>query len=282
MLSVLYVRFRDVAIIWIVFAQVLFYATPILYPIEQLRRPASYEHLLMINPLAVIFEQVRVWILNERTPVIQTGRSRNRADRRRSRRRRAPPAAGAGDLRRRLRLRRLDLQPRRAADRRGPLAGTSAAGGRRAPAVRPRRAGTRAGRRRRGGSAASVTEPPGAPSVTTGYSPTAKRRRLKPAFAAGRQFDPGQPGRERDLGRAPGRYGHAVGAARAGLVSAQLRSRSRAAAPARGRCRPGAGPARAPRPARPASRRASRIRRPLSGSCRRRRRPGSWCRRLRA
>ena len=30
--SVLYVRFRDVAIIWIVLAQVLFYATPILYP----------------------------------------------------------------------------------------------------------------------------------------------------------------------------------------------------------------------------------------------------------
>ncbi len=38
-LSVLYVRFRDVAIIWIVLAQVLFYATPILYPIELLRDP---------------------------------------------------------------------------------------------------------------------------------------------------------------------------------------------------------------------------------------------------
>ena len=32
-LSVLYVRFRDVAIIWVVVAQVLFYATPILYPL---------------------------------------------------------------------------------------------------------------------------------------------------------------------------------------------------------------------------------------------------------
>ena len=32
-LSVLFVRFRDVAIIWIVVAQVLFYATPILYPV---------------------------------------------------------------------------------------------------------------------------------------------------------------------------------------------------------------------------------------------------------
>ena len=33
LLSVLYVRFRDVAIIWAVVAQVLFYATPVLYPI---------------------------------------------------------------------------------------------------------------------------------------------------------------------------------------------------------------------------------------------------------
>ena len=37
-LSVLYVRFRDVAIIWTVVAQVLFYATPILYPIDRLRK----------------------------------------------------------------------------------------------------------------------------------------------------------------------------------------------------------------------------------------------------
>jgi len=63
-LSVLYVRFRDVAIIWTVFAQVLFYATPILYPITAFGNE-TYEHILMINPLAVIFEQVRVWILAE-------------------------------------------------------------------------------------------------------------------------------------------------------------------------------------------------------------------------
>jgi ABC-2 type transport system permease protein len=63
-LSVLYVRFRDVAIIWTVFAQVLFYATPILYPITAFNNE-TYEHLLMVNPLAAIFEQVRVWILAE-------------------------------------------------------------------------------------------------------------------------------------------------------------------------------------------------------------------------
>jgi ABC-2 type transport system permease protein len=63
-LSVLYVRFRDVAIIWIVLAQVLFYATPILYPVTAFE-DEKYEQLLMLNPLAVIFEQVRVWILAE-------------------------------------------------------------------------------------------------------------------------------------------------------------------------------------------------------------------------
>jgi ABC-2 type transport system permease protein len=63
-LSVLYVRFRDVAIIWLVVAQMLFYGTPILYPVTAFENETT-EHLLMINPLAVIFEQVRVWVLAE-------------------------------------------------------------------------------------------------------------------------------------------------------------------------------------------------------------------------
>jgi ABC-2 type transport system permease protein len=63
-LSVLYVRFRDVAIIWTVVSQVLLYMTPILYPVNAFEN-RTYEHLLMINPLAVIFTQVRVWILHE-------------------------------------------------------------------------------------------------------------------------------------------------------------------------------------------------------------------------
>jgi ABC-2 type transport system permease protein len=69
MLSVLYVRFRDVAIIWTVLAQMLFYGTPILYPLGEhgLGNP-SIERVLMINPLAVIFEQVRVWTLEPAAP----------------------------------------------------------------------------------------------------------------------------------------------------------------------------------------------------------------------
>lgn len=65
-LSVLYVRFRDVLIIWTVVAQVLFYATPILYPIGFV--PEDYRQLIFINPLAPIFEQVRVWAIEPNAP----------------------------------------------------------------------------------------------------------------------------------------------------------------------------------------------------------------------
>jgi ABC-2 type transport system permease protein len=64
-LSVLYVRFRDIAIIWTVVAQVLFYATPILYPVNFVADDSTYERILMISPLAAIFTQVRVWVLSE-------------------------------------------------------------------------------------------------------------------------------------------------------------------------------------------------------------------------
>ncbi|MGN6201552.1 MAG: ABC transporter permease [Solirubrobacterales bacterium] len=67
MLSVLYVRFRDIAIIWLVAAQILFYATPILYPVTAFKNE-TYEHLLMVNPIAVIFQQARVWLLEPSAP----------------------------------------------------------------------------------------------------------------------------------------------------------------------------------------------------------------------
>lgn len=63
-LSVLYVRFRDVAIIWTVVGQALLYASPILYPVT-FKESETFEHLMMVNPLAVILEQVRVWVLAE-------------------------------------------------------------------------------------------------------------------------------------------------------------------------------------------------------------------------
>jgi ABC-2 type transport system permease protein len=63
LLSALYVRFRDVLIIWTVAASMLFYATPILYPIE-IPTTEGFRALLMANPIAVILEQARVWIID--------------------------------------------------------------------------------------------------------------------------------------------------------------------------------------------------------------------------
>lgn len=63
-LSALYVRYRDTAIIWMVASQALLYLTPILYPVNSFGEETK-EHLLMWNPLSVIFEQVRVWVLHE-------------------------------------------------------------------------------------------------------------------------------------------------------------------------------------------------------------------------
>jgi ABC-2 type transport system permease protein len=60
LLSVLYVRFRDIKPIWDVTAQMLFYVTPILYPIEALlRRSQTLGHIAMANPLAAVNQQMR-------------------------------------------------------------------------------------------------------------------------------------------------------------------------------------------------------------------------------
>ncbi|HKG35632.1 MAG TPA: ABC transporter permease [Solirubrobacterales bacterium] len=65
-LSSLYVRFRDVAIIWSVLVAVLFYGTPILYPLEVV--PDTLHDFLMVNPLTPIFEQMRAWIIDPGAP----------------------------------------------------------------------------------------------------------------------------------------------------------------------------------------------------------------------
>lgn len=66
LVSSLYVRFRDVAIIWGVAVTVLFYATPILYPIEVV--PARYQDVALLNPLTSLFVQARHWIIDPAAP----------------------------------------------------------------------------------------------------------------------------------------------------------------------------------------------------------------------
>ena len=67
LLSALNVRFRDVAIIWTVAVTVLLYATPVIYPIDFLE--ASFlKDVLLANPLTLIFEQARAWIIDPTAP----------------------------------------------------------------------------------------------------------------------------------------------------------------------------------------------------------------------
>ena len=66
LLSALNVRFRDVGIIWSVVVQVLFYASPILYPIEF--APQALREAIQLNPLTPIFEQARHWIFDSAAP----------------------------------------------------------------------------------------------------------------------------------------------------------------------------------------------------------------------
>lgn len=66
LLSSLYVRFRDVAIIWSVLVTVLFYGSPVLYPLEIV--PDTLHDFLIVNPLTPIFEQMRAWVIDPDAP----------------------------------------------------------------------------------------------------------------------------------------------------------------------------------------------------------------------
>jgi ABC-2 type transport system permease protein len=59
-------RFRDVGIIWAVLSTVLFYATPVLYPIEAV--PEPLDDFLLLNPLTPIFEAARLWVIDPSAP----------------------------------------------------------------------------------------------------------------------------------------------------------------------------------------------------------------------
>jgi ABC-2 type transport system permease protein len=68
LLSALYVRFRDMRPIWDVATQLLFYATPVIYTIDALPQVARFQHVLMLNPLAAILEQVRHAVIDPDAP----------------------------------------------------------------------------------------------------------------------------------------------------------------------------------------------------------------------
>jgi ABC-2 type transport system permease protein len=66
LLSSLYIRFRDVLIIWSVLVTMLFYATPVLYPLSIV--PEKYQQILFLNPLTPLFVEARHWIIDPSAP----------------------------------------------------------------------------------------------------------------------------------------------------------------------------------------------------------------------
>jgi ABC-2 type transport system permease protein len=65
-LSALFPRFRDVAIIWTVLSTALFYATPVLYPIYA---PSPHlREVIALNPLAPLFDLAQRAITNPQGP----------------------------------------------------------------------------------------------------------------------------------------------------------------------------------------------------------------------
>jgi ABC-2 type transport system permease protein len=67
-LSSLYPRFRDVAIIWQVVSTALFYATPIIYTADRIGGHETVRRILAINPISPIFELARKWIIESSAP----------------------------------------------------------------------------------------------------------------------------------------------------------------------------------------------------------------------
>ena len=105
-LSSLYPRFRDVAIIWQVLSTALFYATPIIYTADRIGDNETLRHILVLNPLSPIFELARKWIIEPERPLADNRFGRDAG------------AAGVDrDLPCDLRVRGLDLPPRGAPDR---------------------------------------------------------------------------------------------------------------------------------------------------------------------
>jgi ABC-2 type transport system permease protein len=70
LLSALFVNFRDIQPIWEVVSQILFYASPVIVPIEtvQQKLSAPLVHLYMLNPLATVFQQFRHAMVTHSTP----------------------------------------------------------------------------------------------------------------------------------------------------------------------------------------------------------------------
>jgi ABC-2 type transport system permease protein len=65
-LAALFPRFRDLGIIWTVAATALFYASPVLYPLDRVSHALA--DAISLNPLAPILELARRWVIDPSAP----------------------------------------------------------------------------------------------------------------------------------------------------------------------------------------------------------------------
>ena len=69
-LAALYVKFRDIAHLWEVFMQALFYATPIIYPLQMVMAlNVGAAQLLMLSPVATLFQNARAQLFGYQNTV---------------------------------------------------------------------------------------------------------------------------------------------------------------------------------------------------------------------
>lgn len=62
------IKYRDVQSIWEVVVQALFYAVPIIYPIQMVATYSNFTaHLLMLNPIAQVIQDVRSLLVTDAT-----------------------------------------------------------------------------------------------------------------------------------------------------------------------------------------------------------------------
>ncbi|MBV9472080.1 MAG: hypothetical protein JO206_03855, partial [Solirubrobacterales bacterium] len=76
LLSALYVRYRDLAPIWGVVSQALFYASPVFITIEAVEKHGHHlARYYLFNPLGAILQQARHWMIggSPATPALMGG-----------------------------------------------------------------------------------------------------------------------------------------------------------------------------------------------------------------
>lgn len=66
LLSALFVNHRDVGQVWNLVARLLFYASPVLFPIDLV--PDSFREIVAASPLAPLLEMTRVWVVDPGAP----------------------------------------------------------------------------------------------------------------------------------------------------------------------------------------------------------------------